>query len=201
MQLRQQVIILSTPLFGHRLCNAWKCFCPVFCSVSGKHPFVLLFMLARVRARWTPRCNRFDDICWTQRIKPFQPKASFLAVWVSIFIRLHSLRIRRQTENLTRYGILHADSRHIRPPEPHKQVAALNAKHHAVSLKLVSFPEMPCTGIAQVCAGRVCNEQVPLANVMRYTVHRHDLPPLQSLERISKNMPLGMPAGRLLNVA
>lgn len=46
----------------------------------------------------------------------------------------------------------------------------------------------------------MCNEQVPLANVMRYAVHCHDLPPLQSIERISKNMPLGMPAGRLLNI-
>ena len=39
------------------------------------------------------------------------------------------------------------------------------------------------------------------ADFMHYAVHRNDLPPLQSLERISKNMPLRMPTGRFLDVA
>lgn len=36
---------------------------------------------------------------------------------------------------------------------------------------------------------------------MRYAVHCDDLPTLKSLDRISKNMPLRMPAGRLNQVA
>ena len=43
--------------------------------------------------------------------------------------------------------------------------------------------------------------KVPLADVMRYAVHRHDLPPLNGLERIAQDVPLWMTAGRLLNVA
>ena len=46
----------------------------------------------------------------------------------------------------------------------------------------------------------MCNEQVPLANVMRYAVHRHDLPPLNSLECIAQDVPLRMTTRRLLNV-
>nr|DAI65164.1 MAG TPA: hypothetical protein [Caudoviricetes sp.] len=158
-------------------------------------------MLMCIRTRRTPCSHRLHNICREQWRQSLQPKASFLAVWVSILIRLHSLRIRWQTENLTRHGIFHADSRHICPPEPHKQVTALNAQHHAVSLKLVSLPEMPCSGIAQICARRVCNEQVPLSYIMLYAVHCHDSPPFKSLQSISQNMPLRVSAGWILNIA
>lgn len=158
-------------------------------------------MFMRIRARWAPRCNGFDDICWTQRLKSFQPKTSFLRVRMSKLVRLNSLCVFRQTEHFARHWVFYADFGNVSPPEAHEQISALNAKHHSAGLKLMPFPKVTCASIRQVCARRVSNEQVPLANVMRYAIHRHDLPPLQSLERIAQDVSLRMPARRLLNVA
>ena len=67
VQLRQQVIILLTPLFRHGFCNARKCFCSIFSAVGGKHTLVALIMLMCVRARRTPCRGRFYDVCRVQR--------------------------------------------------------------------------------------------------------------------------------------
>ncbi len=194
-------ILQLSPLLRHSFRNSGECFCSIFSAVGGKHTLVALIMFMCVRTRRTPCSHRLHNIGREQWRQSLQPKASFLAVWVSILIRLHSLRIRWQTENFTRHWVFYANLGNVCPPEPHKQVAALNAQHYAVSLKLVPFPEMPCAGIAQICAGRVRNEQVPSINVMPFIIHRLNLPSSQGQQSIAKDVPFRVTARWFLNVA
>lgn len=164
-----------------------------FCAVFCKHSAVLIPVLCRIRSRRAPCGHRFDNLCWFQRVKPFQPQTGFLCVRMPVLIRLHGLGIWRQAKHFAWHRILYADLWDICPPEPHKQIAALDAFYHALFLELMIFPEMPCSRIAEIGARRVRNEQVPLANVMRYAVHRHDLPPLRAIRASPKMCHSGCP--------
>lgn len=102
------------------------------------------------------------------------------------------------------YRIFHRNVWHVRQHELHKE----NCGFYALCPSCYNFfsrrdaqTVCSCRRVGKISAGRVCNEQIPLSNVMRYAVHRHDLPPLNSLERIPEDVPFGMPTGRLLNIA
>ena len=69
-------------------------------------------------------------------------------------------------------------------------------------MQLMVFPQMPRSRIAEIRAWGMGNQQVPL-NTVLFPVHRFENANrhLSKFYRVPKDVPLRMPAGRLLNVA
>ena len=82
------------PLFSHGFCDAIKSLASAFsASAFSACAFVFWFMRFAITSRRTIRPIIFYDICRLQWFKPFYPKASFFAPWLSELIWLYDLCI------------------------------------------------------------------------------------------------------------
>lgn len=116
-------------------------------------------------------------------------------------IWLDNLRVFRHYKKLARYRILNRHKRYIGTIKLHEKVTCLYSEHYPVRLQLMPFPQVPRACIAEVCARRVCDQQIP-SNNMRCAVHCGNKPrSIDNVHGIVQNMPLWVSAGRLLNVA
>ena len=177
----------TNPLLRHRSCDTGKCFCSDFrvSFFAALKPSVITMSIL-ASAIYIRRMFRYD-FCRHKRRQAFQPQARPLTVWMPVFIWLDCLRVWRQAYNFHRRGVFYCDSGAVSVVKLHKEIFCFHCLLIAFFHNLPPHPHSYSTGICEVGAWRVSNDQIPGQ--------------FQQFQSVHLQMPLRMPAGRLDDIA